>query len=246
MEAGTHSPWISRLLNEMGLTVYVGNPRKLRLIWDSTDKSDARILGMVCRVEPRLLHPLHHRGSQAQTDLAVIKSRDMLVKSRTQLVSHARGLIKANGGRLPKCSTASFAKRRLFNTTVKLSEHSPPTLQSSKKKIREWLEKNKIYCRKDCLKPELVEVLKKVAPEPIYAIDELATVYGHKVLRTPPYHPELQPIETCWGVVKNYIAKHCNFTMKNLIKQLDNGFRKVTRETCTAIVKRIQEKEDEL
>jgi transposase len=64
MEAGTHSPWISRLLGEMGLTVYVGNPRKLRLIWDSVDKSDARdarILGMVCRIEPRLLHPLKRK-----------------------------------------------------------------------------------------------------------------------------------------------------------------------------------------
>ena len=56
-------------------------------------------------------------------------------------------------------------------------------------------------------------MLKKIAPEPIYAIDESAAVYDHKVLRTPPYHPELQPIETCWGVVKNYIAKHCNFTI---------------------------------
>ena len=146
-----------------------------------------------------------------------------------------------------------------------LSEHSPPAPQSSKKKIREWPEQNKIYYRKDCLKPELVEVLKKLIPEPIYAIDELAAAYGHKVLRTPSYHPELQPIETCWGVVKNHIAKHCNFSIKNLIKQLDNGFRKVTRETCTTlnqliysptfrkvtretctgIVKRIQEKEDE-
>jgi transposase len=115
MEAGTHSPWISsRLLGEMGLTVYVGNPRKLRLIWDSVDKSDARdarILGMVCRIEPRLLHPLKHRSSQAQADLASIKSRDMLVKSRTQLINHVRGLVKANGERLPKCSTASFAKK---------------------------------------------------------------------------------------------------------------------------------------
>ncbi len=24
-------------------------------------------------------------------------------------------------------------------------------------------------------------------------------------MRTPPYHPELQPIETCWGVVKNHM-----------------------------------------
>lgn len=114
MEAGTHSPWISRLLDEMGLTVYVGNPRKLRLIWDSTDKSDARdarILGMVCRIEPRMLHPLKHRSSQAQADLAAIKSRDMLVKSRTQLINHVRGLVKANGERLPKCSTESFARK---------------------------------------------------------------------------------------------------------------------------------------
>jgi len=93
IEASTHSPWISRLLNEMGLTVYVGNPRKLRCIWDSIDKSDAkdaRMLGMVCRLEPRLLHPIHHRSSQAQADLTTIKPRDMLVKSRTQLINHVR------------------------------------------------------------------------------------------------------------------------------------------------------------
>lgn len=126
-----------------------------------------------------------------------------------------------------------------------LSDHSPPTPQSSKKKIREWLEKNKVYCREDCLKPELVEVLKKIAPEPTYAVDELAASQGHKVLRTPPYHPELQPIETCWGVVKNHIAKNCDFTMRNLTKQLDDGFKKVTKETCTKIVKKIREFEDE-
>ncbi len=126
-----------------------------------------------------------------------------------------------------------------------LSDHSPPTHQSSKKKIREWLELNKVYCREDCLKPELIEVLKKIAPEPIYAVDELAAASGHKILRTPPYHPELQPIETCWGVVKNHIAKNCDFTMKNLTKQLDDGFKKVTKETCTKIVKKIREFEDE-
>jgi hypothetical protein len=47
------------------------------------------------------------------------------------------------------------------------------------------------------------------------------------------YHLELQPIETCWGVVKKHIAKHFDFTMQNLIKPLDGGFKKVTGETCT-------------
>lgn len=114
LEAGTHSPWISRLLAELGCTVYVGNPRKLRLIWqskDKTDERDARMLAMVCRVEPKLLSPIKHRGRQAQLDIALIRSREVLVKNRTSLINHARGLVKGTGERLPKCSAASFAKR---------------------------------------------------------------------------------------------------------------------------------------
>lgn len=125
------------------------------------------------------------------------------------------------------------------------SEHSPPTPQSSKKKIKEWLEQNKVYCRDDCLKPEFVELLIKMAPEPIYAVDEIAISFGHKILRTPPYHPELQPIETCWGVVKNHVARNCDFTVKNLIKQLDCGFNKVSAATCEKIIKKVREIEDE-
>ena len=114
IEAGTHSPWISRLLEQRGCSVYVGNPRKLRFIWDSIDKSDerdARLLARVCRFDPRMLWPLRHRNSQAHADLTVIKSRDILVKCRTQLISHARAVVKTNGERLPACSADCFAKR---------------------------------------------------------------------------------------------------------------------------------------
>ncbi len=126
IEAGTHSPWISRYLEEMGCHVYVGNPRKLRFIWDSTDKSDerdARMLGMVCRIEPRLLSPLRHRGQKAQADLAMVKSRDMLVKTRSKLINHVRSVVKTNGERLPSCSTDYFVRR--------CAAHVPKDLQSS-------------------------------------------------------------------------------------------------------------------
>ncbi len=126
-----------------------------------------------------------------------------------------------------------------------LSEHSPPTPLCSKKKIMEWLEQNKIYCRDDCLKPELIEILKRLAPEPSYAIDEIARSYGHEVIRTPPYHPELQPIETCWGVVKNHVARNCDFSMNNLIEQLNSGFEKVIAKTCAKIIAKIRKIEDE-
>ncbi len=143
---------------------------------------------------------------------------------------------------IPKNSLIIMDNASYHNT---LSEYSPPTPLCSKKKIMEWLEQNKIYCRDDCLKPELVEILKKLAPEPLYTIDEITRSHGHEVIRTPPYHPELQPIETCWGVVKNYVARNCDFTMNNLIEQLDSGFDKVTAKTCAKIIAKVRKIEDE-
>ena len=126
----------------------------------------------------------------------------------------------------------------------RLADHSPPTAKSSKEKIRGWLDVNGTTCPDNCLKVELVELLEKQSPEPIYAIDEIAKSYGHEVIRTPPYHPELQPIETCWGVVKNHIARNCDFTVKNLIEQLSRSFDKVTPVTCKKIIAKVRTYED--
>jgi len=125
-----------------------------------------------------------------------------------------------------------------------LTEYSAPTANSSKAKIRTWLEANKIPCKEDCLKVELVEVLRKIAPEPTYEIDVIAQKHGHEIIRTPPYHPELQPIEICWGVVKNEVARHCDFTMDNLKIQLETAFEKVTAETCQKIIKKVRSVEN--
>lgn len=114
MEAGTHSAWIARLLRGMGHEVLVGNPRKLRAIWDADDKSDerdARILAMVCRLEPRFLYPVQHRSEAAQIDLEMIKARNQLVEVRTRLINHIRGVVKGTGSRLPSCSAEAFVRR---------------------------------------------------------------------------------------------------------------------------------------
>lgn len=125
-----------------------------------------------------------------------------------------------------------------------LSSHSAPTASGKKEDIRSWLSKNRIPVRDDCLKAELVEILEKVAPAPTYALDELASEQGHEILRTPPYHPELQPIETCWAVVKNQIARKSKFTMAHLLEQLDEAFDSVTEETCSGLIKKVREVED--
>lgn len=125
-----------------------------------------------------------------------------------------------------------------------LAARSAPTPYCTKDQIRTWLEGNNIPCRDDCLKPELIELLKKVAPEPTYELDEIARKYGHEVVRTPPYHPELQPIEMCWGITKNEVARNCDFTMKGLEEQLGKAFKKVTAETCQKIIKKVSVVQD--
>ncbi len=125
-----------------------------------------------------------------------------------------------------------------------LSAHSAPTGACKKERIRYWLEKNNIPLPRDCLKAEMVELLNKIAPAPTYAIDDIAERGGHHVLRTPPYHPELQPIETCWAVVKNTVARKCDFTMANLMVQIELAFDEVSAKTCTGLIKKIRTVED--
>ena len=114
IEAGTHSPWVSRELEGCGCKVFIGNPRKLKVIWSSTQKSDVRdaeMLARIARFDPGLLSPIRHRGEQAQADLAMIKARDVLVRTRTGLVNHVRGILKSMGIRIPSCGTPNFAKK---------------------------------------------------------------------------------------------------------------------------------------
>jgi transposase len=129
LEAGTHSRWISRLLEGLGHEVIVANPRRLKLIYQSdskTDEADAECLARLGRVDPKLLHPIFHRSEQAQADLSLIRSRDVLVKSRTQMVNSVRGLVKGFGGRLKKCSTESF--HRQARESTELSEALKPAV----------------------------------------------------------------------------------------------------------------------
>ncbi len=123
IEAGTHSPWVSRVLAGCGHEVLVANARKLRLIYANkrkTDEIDAENLARLARLDPKLLYPLKHRDEDSQAHLAIIRSRQALVGCRTQLVNHVRGAVKSFGARLPKCPAVSFHK--------KAAEHIPGAL----------------------------------------------------------------------------------------------------------------------
>ncbi len=114
MEVGTHSPWVSRLLRSRGFRVVTANPRQIRLISQSrgkTDRFDAQILARLGRADPALLAPVSHRGEEAQKHRALLQSPAGLVRSRVLLVNQVRGIAKALGVPLPKCSGSVFRRR---------------------------------------------------------------------------------------------------------------------------------------
>jgi transposase len=147
IETGTHSPWVSRLLEECGHEVLVANARRLRLIYSNkrkTDEIDAENLARLARLDPKLLYPVRHRGEQSQAHMALIRSRQALVDCRTQLVNHVRGAVKSFGHRLPKCPARTFHKR--------VQEHIPeallPALEPLLEQIASLTERIRDYDRR--------------------------------------------------------------------------------------------------
>ena len=170
IEAGTHSPWISRQLTSMGCKVLVGNPRKLRVIWDSNDKSDGRdanMLARVARFDPELLYPINHRGEQAQIDLELLQARDILVKNRSSLINHIRGSVKSLGGRLPSCSAESFHRQAGDHLAEELRETIKPlltVLEQMTTQIKSFDQQIDKISRERYPETELLRAIKGVGP----------------------------------------------------------------------------------
>jgi len=114
LEVGCDSPWMSRLLSELGHEVLVANSRSIALIHGSDrkdDRTDAERLARLGRLDPSLLRPIQHRSEEGQCHLEVLRARDQLVSVRTALINHVRGATKGLGGRLPTCSAEAFGTK---------------------------------------------------------------------------------------------------------------------------------------
>ena len=134
LEAGPHSPWISRLVKELGHEVIVANARMVALIHSNPKKRDpvdAEALARLGRVDPKLLYPIEHRSEEAQVDLGVVRARDVVVRARTALINHVRGSVKSFGARIPSSSAEGFA--------AKAAEHIPEALRDGLEPVLEMI-----------------------------------------------------------------------------------------------------------
>lgn len=114
VEASSVSPWVDKLLRELGHEVYVVNPRRVRLIAEATlktDKVDAETLARLVRIDPQFLSPITHRSEESRQQRAILRVRAVIVETRSKMISVVRGLVKQFGKRIAACSADLFVER---------------------------------------------------------------------------------------------------------------------------------------
>ena len=94
------------------------------------------------------------------------------------------------------------------------------TTNTRKGEMQDWLTAHHIQFPEHALKRELLSLIRLSNPQPKYVIDELAKAYGHEVIRLPPYHCELNPIELCWSQVKGHIKRYNQKFTLSTVKDL--------------------------
>lgn len=184
LENGTHSRWVFGVLTELGHEVIVANPRKVRLIYGNTqkhDQLDAENLARLGRLDRKLLAPIQYRGEKMQQVRSVLKVREGLVKSRTQLVNQVRGLAKANGQRLAPCSTPAFDRKAGEFLKGWVLDVVQPLLETIKYLTQQIATFDRIiesYCETRCSETKLLRQIEGVGP--ITALAFVATIEDPK------------------------------------------------------------------
>jgi len=133
MEAGAHSPWISRYLEGLGWEVIVSNPRKVRAIYQyerKSDQRDALMLARIGRMDRALLYPVRHGSEEAQQDLLRIKLRDSLVRARVALINSVRFSLKSLGYAVSNPSSERFHKVAMESVPEAVRQIIAPSVQA--------------------------------------------------------------------------------------------------------------------
>lgn len=118
--------------------------------------------------------------------------------------------------------------------------------QLKKAEIQQWLLKHAIQWEEHWLKPKLVETMEQQLDRTPF-VQKVAQQHGHQLLFLPVHHPELNPIELLWALVKNDCAKKLRngVSFKEVLNNLHEAFERISQETCQNLYAHIRKQEQE-
>lgn len=86
--------------------------------------------------------------------------------------------------------------------------------------MQAWLSEKVIEYDDELLNPQLYQLIKTHKEQfKTFSIDEILAEHNHNILRLPPYHPDLNPIEMAWSMIKQYVgSKNVKWNINNAIE----------------------------
>ena len=94
-----------------------------------------------------------------------------------------------------------------------------PTSATRKAEMQDWLRKKGVDFDEKLTKPQLYTIIQreKTFHDKDYRVDRVLSANGHQILRLPPYHCDLNPIELIWADMKGYVSRNnCSFKVKDV------------------------------
>lgn len=113
-EAGSQSHWVAWMLEDLGHIPVAVDPRRVKLISRSrnkSDKKDARLLLLMGESNLELISPIEVRSRSQQIDLVLLRNRKLLTRLRGSAITAIRGHAKLFGCALPSGGTHAFPRR---------------------------------------------------------------------------------------------------------------------------------------
>jgi transposase len=123
-----------------------------------------------------------------------------------------------------------------------------PTMSWKKGDIQDWLVGKNVAFEETMIKVELMQkVNENKPPFKKYRADEMIKEAFHTIIRLPPYHCELNPIENVWSQVKRYVAaNNTTFKLDNVERLVYDGFNNVTPQQWHNYVTNVIKQEEEM
>lgn len=123
-----------------------------------------------------------------------------------------------------------------------------PTTAWQKVKIIQWLSQKQIPFEDDMLKKELLAIV-NIHKHRFrkFVIDEMAKKHNITILRLPPYHCELNPIELIWAQVKGFVArKNTTYKMKDVQTLFEEALKEVNAEKWRKCIEHVIKEEQKM
>lgn len=122
-----------------------------------------------------------------------------------------------------------------------------PTSNTKKADMQKWLQEKGIEYRENMLKPELYNLIKMNKElHKKFSVDKILAEQNHCVLRLPPYHPDLNPIEMAWANIKAYVSnKNVTWNVKKIKELVREKVAAMGPSEWAKLCKKVKELEDE-